>query len=44
MDELYDFLDSLSDEQREKVISEINLYHHYVPDYIEEDEIEELED
>lgn len=41
--DLQDFLDSLdNDEQRERVISQLNLYHHYVDDYTE-DELEELE-
>ena len=38
---LQDFLDSLDDEQRERVISQLNLYHHYVDDYTDE-ELEEL--
>lgn len=36
------FLDSLDDEQRERVISQLNLYHHYVDDSSDEEELEEL--
>ena len=36
------FLDSLDEEQRERVISQLNLYHHYVDDYTDE-ELEEME-
>lgn len=41
--EFQSFLDNLDENQRERVISQVNLYHHFVDDdYIDEDEIEEL--